>query len=65
MNGAFYRPGTIRPMRPLRRRATTSRVVLGAALAVLLGGGAAAALAAVHRSPRFLVRRVHEGKEEP
>ncbi|MBK8596219.1 MAG: FtsQ-type POTRA domain-containing protein [Holophagales bacterium] len=58
MNGAFYRPGTIRPMRPLRRRATTSRVVLGAALAVLLGGGAAAALAAVHRSPRFLVRRV-------
>ena len=58
MNGAFYRPGTIRTPRPSRRRETIRRVVLGVLLGVLLGGSAAAAWAAVHRHPRFLVRRV-------
>lgn len=58
MTGSFYRPGTIRNPRPSRRRETTRRVVLGAIFAVLLGGGAAASWAAVHRHPRFLVRRV-------
>ena len=58
MNGAFYRPGTIRPPRPSRRRETARRAVLGLLLVVVLGGSAAAAWAAVHRHPRFLVRRV-------
>lgn len=58
MTGTFYRPGTIRPMRPSRRRETIRRVALGVLLVVLLGGSAAAAWAAVHRHPRFLVRRV-------
>ncbi|MBK9088895.1 MAG: FtsQ-type POTRA domain-containing protein [Holophagales bacterium] len=58
MTGAFYRPGTIRPPRPSRRRETIRRAVLGSVLVVLLGGSAAAAWAAVHRHPRFLVRRV-------
>ena len=58
MNGAYYRPGTIRPPRPPRRRETTRRLVLGGVLLVLLGGSAAAAWAAVQRHPRFLVRRI-------
>lgn len=58
MSGAYYRPGTIRPPRPPRRRETTRRLVLGLALLALLGGSAAAAWAAVHRHPRFLVKRV-------
>jgi len=58
VNGAFYRPGTIRPPRPGRRRETTRRAVLVAGLAVLLAGSAAAAWAAVQRHPRFLVTRV-------
>lgn len=58
MNGAYYRPGTIRPPRPARRKETTRRLVLGGLLLVLLGGGTAAAWAAVRGHPRFLVNRV-------
>jgi cell division septal protein FtsQ len=58
VTGTFYRPGTIRPPRPSRRRGTIRRVVLGVLLVVLLGGSGAAAWATVHRHPRFLVRRV-------
>lgn len=58
MTGAFYRPGTIRPPRPSRRREATRRAVLGLLLVVLLGGSAAAAWATVHRHPRFQVKRV-------
>jgi cell division septal protein FtsQ len=58
VTGTFYRPGTIRPPRPSRRRETIRRAVFGVLLVVLLGGSAAAAWATVHRHPRFLVRRV-------
>lgn len=58
MKAAFYRPGTIRPMRPLRRRETTRRMAIGVLLTLIVAGSAAAAWAAVHRSPRFTVRRV-------
>lgn len=58
MSGAYYRPGTIRPPRPARRRDATRRVVLGVLLSVVLVGSAAAAWATVHRHPRFLVKRV-------
>ena len=58
MNGAFYRPGTIRPPRPSRRRETARSALLGLGLVVLLGGSAAGAWATVHRHPRFLVRRI-------
>ena len=56
--GAFYRPGTIRPPRPPRRREAYRRAVLGGVALALLLGSAAAAWAAVRRHPRFLVRRV-------
>ena len=56
MNGAFYRPGTIRP--PRRSRPSRRRLVLGLALLLFLAGSAAAAWAAVQRHPRFLVTRV-------
>lgn len=58
MNGEFYRPGTIRPPRPPRRRDATRRLLLGLLSVVLVGGSAAAAYSAVQRHPRFLVRRV-------
>jgi cell division protein FtsQ len=58
VNGAYYRPGTIRPPRPPRRSLATRRLVFGGFLLVLLGGSAAAAWAAVQRHPRFLVRRI-------
>lgn len=58
MNGAFYRPRTIRAPRPARRREGTRRLVLGLAAVLLVGGGAAAAWAAVQNHPRFLVKRV-------
>ncbi len=56
--GAYYRPGTIRPPRPPRRRDATRRALLGVLLAAVLGGSAAAAWATVQRHPRFLVKRV-------
>jgi len=58
VNGAFYRPGTIRAPRPPRRREATGRLVFAVAVLLLVCGSAAAAWAAVHRHPRFLVRRV-------
>ncbi len=58
MNGAYYRPGTIRPPRPPRRRVASRRLVVAAGAALLVAGSAAAAYSAVRTHPRFLVRRV-------
>jgi cell division septal protein FtsQ len=58
VKSAYYRPGTIRPPRPSRRRVTARRAVVGLVLLVLLGAGTAAAWSAVRSHPRFLVRRV-------
>ncbi len=58
MNSAYYRPGTIRTPRPSRRREASRRILLALVVVVGVGGSAAAAWAAVHKHPRFLVKRV-------